>query len=172
VATSGTVRVRVSRCGLILRIAPEPGSGASHEWYHPGRRQASLRAGGQDPRYEDKYIDKTGWRPAVRHPEQRHRRVGALGPGAGVRVARLHPGELGPQAGQGHDGPVRGQRRQDRREEFNDAVGIVKRATQGKRNDVQVKRMVLQIMQEEAHQPRTGMFSNWHARVKKEVGMA
>ena len=56
--------------------------------------------------------------------------------------------------------------------EFNDAVTTLKKATQGKKNDVQVKRMVLEIIDENAYKVKTGMFSNWYGRVKREVGMA
>jgi hypothetical protein len=60
--------------------------------------------------------------------------------------------------------------------EFNDAVTILKKAcTVGgecKRTDVQAKRMVLQVMEDNSYAVKTGWFSNWHARVKKEVGMA
>jgi hypothetical protein len=55
--------------------------------------------------------------------------------------------------------------------EFSDVVGLVRRATQGMRDDTQLKRLVLQIMRDEAYRPRTGLLSNWHARVKTEVGM-
>ena len=56
--------------------------------------------------------------------------------------------------------------------EFKDAVSICKKATQGKKTEVQCKRMVLEIMQDNSYQPRTGWLSNWHANAKKEVGMA
>ncbi len=56
--------------------------------------------------------------------------------------------------------------------EFNDAVTICKKAMQGKKNDVQVKRMVIEIIEENSYKVKTGMFSNWYARAKKEVGMA
>jgi hypothetical protein len=56
--------------------------------------------------------------------------------------------------------------------EFNDAVAICKKAAQGKRTDVQCKRMVLEVMDDNSYKARTGMFSNWHARAKKDVGMA
>jgi hypothetical protein len=56
--------------------------------------------------------------------------------------------------------------------EFNDAVAQCKKRTQGKKNDVQVKRMVLEVIEENSFKIKTGMFSNWHARVRKEVGMA
>src|SRR5207253_7564859 len=56
--------------------------------------------------------------------------------------------------------------------EFNDAVTTCKKATQGKKTDVQCKRMVIEIIEDNSYKVKTGMFSNWYARVKKEVGMA
>ena len=56
--------------------------------------------------------------------------------------------------------------------EFNDAVAICKKSCQGKKNDIQVKRMVLEIIQENSYKVKTGLFSNWYNRVRKEVGMA
>ena len=54
--------------------------------------------------------------------------------------------------------------------EFNDAVALLKSRTQGKRNDVQAKRMVIEVIEENSYKIKTGMFSNWFARIKKEVG--
>ena len=56
--------------------------------------------------------------------------------------------------------------------EFNDAVALLKTRTQGKRNDTQCKRMVIEVIEENSFKVKTGMFSNWFARVKREVGMA
>ena len=56
--------------------------------------------------------------------------------------------------------------------EFNDAVTTCKKATQGKKNEVQCKRMVIEIIEDNSYKVKTGMFSNWYARVKKEVGIA
>jgi hypothetical protein len=56
--------------------------------------------------------------------------------------------------------------------EFNDAVTTCKKACQGKKNDIQCKRMVLEIIEENSFKVKTGMFSNWYNRVRKEVGMA
>jgi hypothetical protein len=56
--------------------------------------------------------------------------------------------------------------------EFNDAVTMCKEACQNKKNDIQCKRMVLEIIEENSYRVKTGMFSNWYNRVKKEVGMA
>lgn len=56
--------------------------------------------------------------------------------------------------------------------EFNDAVSICKKACLGAKNDDQCKRMVLSVIDEAGSKVKTGMFSNWYARVKREVGMA
>jgi hypothetical protein len=56
--------------------------------------------------------------------------------------------------------------------EFNDAVTTLKKACQGKKNDVQLKRMVIEVIEENSYKVKTGLFSNWYARVKKDVGMA
>jgi hypothetical protein len=53
--------------------------------------------------------------------------------------------------------------------EFNDAVTVCKKATQGKKTDVQCKRMVIDIIEENSYKVKTGLFSNWYSRVKKEV---
>ena len=56
--------------------------------------------------------------------------------------------------------------------EFNDAVTTCKKACQGKKNDIQCKKMVIEIIEENSFKVKTGMFSNWYNRVKKDVGMA
>ena len=56
--------------------------------------------------------------------------------------------------------------------EFGDAVALCKKKTQGKKNDVQCKRMVIQVIEDESYKVKTGMFSNWYARVKKEVNFS
>lgn len=56
--------------------------------------------------------------------------------------------------------------------EFTDAVTICKKATQGKKNDVQCKRMVIEVIDENSYKVKTGLFTNWYTRVKREVGMA
>ncbi len=56
--------------------------------------------------------------------------------------------------------------------EFNDAVALMKVRTQGKRTDVQCKRMVIEIIEESSYKTSSGWFSSWFARVKKEVGLA
>ena len=56
--------------------------------------------------------------------------------------------------------------------EFNDAVTTCKKKMQGKKNDIQIKRMVIEIIEDNGYKTKTGMFSNWYAKVKKEVGVA
>jgi len=56
--------------------------------------------------------------------------------------------------------------------EFNDAVALLKTRTQGKKNDVQCKRMVIEIIDDNNFKVKTGLFSNWYSRVKREVGLA
>ena len=56
--------------------------------------------------------------------------------------------------------------------EFNDAVALLKVRTQGKKNDIQCKRMCIEIIEDNSYKVKTGLFSNWFTRVKREVGMA
>jgi len=56
--------------------------------------------------------------------------------------------------------------------EFNDCVTTCKKQTQGKKNDVQCKRMVIEIIQDNAFKVKQGMFNHWYDKVKKDVGMA
>ena len=53
--------------------------------------------------------------------------------------------------------------------EFNDAVSMCKKRTQGKRSDIQCKRMVIDIIEENSYKVKTGLFSNWYARVKRDT---
>ena len=55
--------------------------------------------------------------------------------------------------------------------EFNDAVTTLKKRCQGKRNDNQCKKMVIEIIEDNNYKVKTGLFSNWYKRVKSEVGM-
>jgi len=57
--------------------------------------------------------------------------------------------------------------------EFSLIFQNAKRKVQGKKNDVQVKRMIVEIMEDSGlNKVKTGWFSNWYKDVKKEVGMA
>jgi hypothetical protein len=54
--------------------------------------------------------------------------------------------------------------------EFNDAVATCKKWTKGKRNDVQCRRMVIDIIDDNLYKTSKGWFSDWYQRAKKEVG--
>lgn len=54
--------------------------------------------------------------------------------------------------------------------EFNDALAMAKKRTQGKRNDNQLKRMLIQIIDDNAYKTSKGWFSSWYDKVKKEIG--
>lgn len=57
--------------------------------------------------------------------------------------------------------------------EFNNVVLKVKNLVGSKRNDVQVKKMVIEVMEDTGNTKTSkGWFTNWYARVKQEVGMA
>ena len=56
--------------------------------------------------------------------------------------------------------------------EFKDAVTTMKKQTQGKKTDVQCKRMVVEIIEDNAFKVKQGMFHHWYDVVKKEVGMS
>ena len=48
-----------------------------------------------------------------------------------------------------------------------------KKKVQGKKNDIQVKKMIVEIMEDTGlNKVKTGWFSNWYTAVKKEVGIA
>jgi hypothetical protein len=124
--------------------------------------------------YDDKYIDKN---------EEREILQGALQLGVTVDSARAALAQVCESNGYvlesrvlseikdlidtfaSNDGKID-------EKEFNDAVAQCKKRTQGKKNDVQCKRMVLEVIEDNSFKVKTGMFSNWYARVKKDVGLA
>ena len=54
--------------------------------------------------------------------------------------------------------------------EFNDAVLNCKKWTKGKKNDVQVRKMVIEIIDDASYKTSKGWFSDWYTKVKREVG--
>jgi hypothetical protein len=54
--------------------------------------------------------------------------------------------------------------------EFGDALTMARKRTQGKRTDIQLKRMLIDIIEDNAYKTSRGWFSSWYDRVKKEVG--
>jgi len=54
--------------------------------------------------------------------------------------------------------------------EFNDAFLNCKKWTQGKKNDIQCKKMVIEIIDDNSYKTSKGWFSSWYDRVKQELG--
>ena len=52
------------------------------------------------------------------------------------------------------------------------AVALLKLKANNKKNDIQCKRMVIELIDDAGFKVKTGLFSNWYNRVKKDVGMA
>jgi hypothetical protein len=55
--------------------------------------------------------------------------------------------------------------------EFKDAVTICKKQTQGKKTDVQCKRMVIELIEDNSFKVKQGVFHHWFDVAKKEVGL-
>ena len=56
--------------------------------------------------------------------------------------------------------------------EYKDAVALLKIKTNNKKNDIQCKRMVLELIEEGGFKTTTGWFSSWYAAARKEAGLA
>jgi hypothetical protein len=56
--------------------------------------------------------------------------------------------------------------------EFKDSVTTCMKRCQGKKNEVQCKKMVIEIIEENSWKVKQGMFSHWYDKIKKDVGMA
>ena len=56
--------------------------------------------------------------------------------------------------------------------EFTDAVTVAKKRTNGKKSELECKRMVLELIEEHRYTIKSGMMSNWYKKAKKDVGMA
>ena len=46
------------------------------------------------------------------------------------------------------------------------------RACKNKKNAAYCKRLVIEVMEDGSSKVKTGMFSNWYDRTKREVGLA
>ena len=56
--------------------------------------------------------------------------------------------------------------------EFDLIFGNIKRAMQSKKNDREIKKMIVQVMEDTGNNKiKTGWFSNWYTNLKKELGM-
>jgi hypothetical protein len=57
--------------------------------------------------------------------------------------------------------------------EFEMIFANAKRRMQGKKNDREIKKMIVELMEDTGNtKVKTGWFSNWYANLKKDLGMA
>jgi hypothetical protein len=56
--------------------------------------------------------------------------------------------------------------------EFKDSVTQCMKRCQGKKNEIQCKKMVIEIIEENSWKTKQGFFSHWYDKTKKEMGMA
>jgi hypothetical protein len=57
--------------------------------------------------------------------------------------------------------------------EFDLIFGNIKRSVQGKKNDREIKKMIVTVMEDTGmNKVRTGWFSDWYTALKKDLGMA
>jgi hypothetical protein len=69
------------------------------------------------------------------------------------------------EAAAGDDGKVD-------QKEFEMVFAQAKKAMQGKRNDTQIKKMIVQVMEDTGNtKVKTGWFSDWYSTLKKDLGM-
>ena len=57
--------------------------------------------------------------------------------------------------------------------EFDLIFGNIRRTAQGKKNDREIKKMIITVMEDSGmNKVKTGWFSDWYSTLKKDLGMA
>jgi hypothetical protein len=125
--------------------------------------------------YDDKYIDKGEEREILQIAIQQGISIDSARSalvqvcehqGYVLESAVLAKAKNDIEAAYGNDGKID-------RKEFDMIFASAKRAMLGKKNDVQIKRMLVEMMEDSGlNKIKTGWFSNWYADLKKELGMA
>lgn len=125
--------------------------------------------------YDDKYLDKN---------EEREVLQIAIQFGVGIEQARSALAQVCEESGYvlesqivkqikdqveaaaGNDGKID-------RKEFDMILATVRKAASGKKNDRDLKKMVVQVMEDGGNNKvKTGWFSDWYADLKKELGLS
>jgi hypothetical protein len=123
---------------------------------------------------DDKYIDKIEeveiLQIAVRQGVSAESARAALGQVCDARAYVLESRVLGEvkeliETFAGKDGKI-GEK------DFRDAVATLKKHCQGRRDDGQCKRMVVEVIEANCYRVKEGLFNRWYGKVKKEIGMA
>ena len=125
--------------------------------------------------YDDKYIDKNEEREILQIAIQLGVSIDSAR-GALIQVCDEHSYVMESQvlkqikdqveSAFGNDGQID-------QKEFDLICGNVRKAMQGKKNDREVKKMIIAVMEDSGlNKVRKGWFSNWYADLKRDLGMA
>src|SRR5262245_6629024 len=125
--------------------------------------------------YDDKYIDKNEEREILQIAIQLGVSIDSAR-GALVQVCDEHNYVMESQllkqikdqveAAAGNDGRVD-------QKEFDMIFHTVKKSDQGKKNDRELKKMIVQFMEDSGNNKvKTGWFSDWYTALKRDLGMA
>jgi hypothetical protein len=124
--------------------------------------------------YQDKYIDKNEEREILQIAIQLGVGIDSAR-GALVQVCDDHSYVLETQvvkqikdsieAASGNDGRID-------QNEFDMIFATIKKSAQGKKNDRELKKMIVQVMEETGNNKvKTGWFSDWYTTLKRDLGM-
>jgi hypothetical protein len=124
--------------------------------------------------YDDKYIDKNEEREILQIAIQQGISIDSAR-GALANICEHHGYVLESvvvrkvkddiEAAMGNDGKID-------KKEFDFIFAAAKKAFAGKKNDVQIKKTIVEIMEDTGMtKVKTGWFSNWYTDLKKELGM-
>jgi len=121
--------------------------------------------------YDDKYIDRN---------EEREILQIAIQLGVGVENARLALGQVCEERGYIIESAVARQIRREvectggkvDRREFEAIFENTRRAVQGKKNDRDIRKMIVSVMEDTGNnRVKTGWFTNWYASMKRDLGI-
>ena len=124
--------------------------------------------------YDDKYIDKSEEREILQIAIQLGVSIDSAR-GALVQVCDEHSYIMESvivkqikdqvEAASGNDGKVD-------QKEFEMIFATVRKAMNGKKNDREIKKMIVQVMEDTGNNKvKTGWFSDWYSALKKDLGM-
>jgi hypothetical protein len=125
--------------------------------------------------YDDKYIDKNEEREILQIAIQLGVSIESAR-GALVQVCEDHSYVMESvilkqikdqvESAFGNDGKID-------QKEFDLIFGNIKRAAQGKKNDREIKKMIITVMEDSGmNKVKTGWFSNWYTALKSDLGMS
>jgi hypothetical protein len=125
--------------------------------------------------YDDKYIDKNEEREILQIAIQQNVNIDSArqalaqvceSTGYVLESSVLKQIKDNIEAAMGNDGKMD-------EKEFQMILASAKKQFGGRKNDVQIKRTIVEIMEDSGmNKVKTGWFSDWYTRLKKDIGMA